>query len=68
MLKKALFVGGGLAILAVLFFGRDAVSYVSTSVAKLHESVKDSVPVEFEIERARKMIKDLVPEISKANQ
>ena len=63
MLKKAIFVGGGLALLAVLFFGRDAVSYVSTSVAKLHESVKDSVPIDFEIERARKMIKDLVPEI-----
>jgi chromosome segregation ATPase len=63
MLKKALFIGGGLALLAVLFFGRDAVSYISTSVAKLHESVKDSVPIEFEIERARKMIKDLVPEI-----
>jgi peptidoglycan hydrolase CwlO-like protein len=63
MLKKSLLIGGGLALLAALFFGRDAVSYISTSVAKVHQSVKDSVPIEFEIERARNMIKELTPEI-----
>jgi hypothetical protein len=63
MLKKALFVGGGAVLLAALFFGRDAVSYISTSVAHVHQSFKDSVPIEFELERARKMIKDLTPEI-----
>lgn len=63
MLKKSLFVAGGLALLAALFFGRDAVSYVSTSIAKAKQSFKDSVPIDFEIERARKMIEDLRPEI-----
>ena len=63
MLKKLLFVGGGLSLLAALFFGRDAVSYVGTTVSKAKQSFKDSVPIDFEIERARNMIQDLRPEI-----
>lgn len=52
-------------LLAGLFFGRDAFSYVRTSVGWVKDSVKDNVPVEFEIDRARKMVKDLVPDIRK---
>jgi chromosome segregation ATPase len=63
MLKKLFLIVGGLTLLAALFFGRDAVSYISTSVAKARQMVKDNVNVEFEIERARNMIKGLVPEI-----
>ncbi|MBX9790900.1 MAG: hypothetical protein K2Y37_18430 [Pirellulales bacterium] len=65
MLKKALIGGGVLALLTGFFFGRDACSYVRTSVGWVKDSVKDSVPVEFEIDRARKMVKDLVPDIRK---
>lgn len=63
MINKILLGGAGAALLMGLVFGRDAISYVSTSASQLHAQVKDSVPVEFEIERARKMIKDLTPEI-----
>lgn len=63
MLKKLMYVGGGAALLLGLFFGRDAFSYVSTGWGKVHRAVHDSVPVTFQIERARKMIKDLDPEI-----
>ena len=63
MIKKALFTVGGLALLTVLFFGRDAASYVSTSCGWVKDSVKSAVPVEFEIERARRMVKNLVPDI-----
>jgi len=59
MLKKVLFVGAAAALLLGLFFGRDAVSYVSTSWKSVRSSVRNSVPVEFEITRARDMIKDL---------
>lgn len=65
MLKKGLMVGTGLALLAGLFFGRDVVSYVKTSTRWVHDSVKESVPVQFELERARNMIADLEPEISR---
>ena len=44
--------------------GRDAFSYVKTSLGWVKSSVKDSVPVQFELERAHKMIQDLDPEIS----
>lgn len=65
MVKKGLFVGGAALLLLGLFFGRDACSYVRTSVGWVRQSVKDSVPIEFEIGRARHMIKDLRPEIEK---
>lgn len=64
MLKKGLLAGGALALLLGLFLGRDAFSYVKTSFGWVKSSVKDSVPVQFELERARKMIQDLAPEIS----
>lgn len=65
MIRKALFAVGGLGLLSVVCFGRDAISYVGTSAGWLKQSVKNSVPIEFEIERARKMVKDLVPDIRK---
>jgi hypothetical protein len=63
MIKKALIAAGGLAILSVLFFGRDALSYMSTSYGWMRDSVKAQVPIEFEIERARREVKNLVPDI-----
>jgi predicted nucleic acid-binding Zn-ribbon protein len=64
MVKKGLFAAGGLLLLLALFFGRDAFSYMSTTAGWVHRSVKDSVPVQFELERARKMITAIEPEIS----
>lgn len=63
MLKKVVVVGLAGFLLAGLLFGREAVSYVGTSMGWVHQSVKDAIPVEFELERARKMIRDLDPEI-----
>jgi len=63
MLKKAVIASAGVALLATVFFGRDAWSYLSTSAGWVKDSVKESVPIQFEIERARKMVKDLVPDI-----
>ena len=63
MLKKGVLAVGGLMLLGALFFGRDAVSYVATSAGWMKERVKDSVPIPFELERARKMIASLDPEI-----
>lgn len=68
MLKKALVVVGGAALLLGLFFGRDAFSYVSTGWGQMHQAVHDSVPIKFQIDRARKMIKDLDPEIRRNMQ
>lgn len=65
MIRKVV-VGTSVAFLAgTLLFGRDVVSYVRTSVGYVTDSVTDCVPMEFQIERARGMINDLVPEIRK---
>jgi hypothetical protein len=53
------------SLLAGFFFGRDAASYVCTSAGQVRDSVRSSVPVEFEIERARKLVENLVPDIRK---
>jgi hypothetical protein len=63
MIKKAILASVATFVVAALFFGRDAMSYVTTSAGWVQDSVKDNVPIEFEIERARKMVKDLVPDI-----
>ena len=63
MIKKAILVATGLGVTTLVLFGRDAASYVSTTYHKLTSSVQESVPVEFQIDRARQMVKDLEPEI-----
>ena len=68
MIKKLIYSGAAAAVLAGLFFGRDCASYVGTSYGWMKDSVRNSVPIEFEIDRARKMVKGLVPEIRRNMQ
>jgi chromosome segregation ATPase len=65
MIKKAIIGTGVVVVLAVLVFGTEAVSYMRTSAGKVSDAVHDSVPIGFQIDRARDMIDDLVPEIRK---
>ncbi len=65
MIKKTLFVGAAVLLLVSLFSVRGMVSYVTTAVDKVEDQFKSNVPVKFEIERARRMLKDLGPEIER---
>jgi hypothetical protein len=65
MVKKGLVIGGGVLLLLSLLFGRDVGSYVKTTTGWVKGSVHDSIPVTFEIERAKRMIKDLDPEVQR---
>jgi chromosome segregation ATPase len=65
MIKKMLIVGGGAALLGLVFVGRDAMSYLRTSAGYVSDAVKETVPIEFQVDRARGMIQDLVPEVKK---
>jgi chromosome segregation ATPase len=65
MLKKSLLSGAGLMMLAGFLFGTDTVSYFTTSAGWVRDSVKESVPLEFEIERARTLVKDLSSDVDK---
>jgi hypothetical protein len=66
MIKKALFTVVALGLTTVVLFGRDAASYVGTTYQRLTSSVKQSVPIEFQIDRARAMVRDLEPEIRRS--
>jgi len=66
MIKKTLFAVVVLGLTTVVLFGRDAASYVGTTYQRLTNSVKESVPVEFQIDRARAMVRDLEPEIRRS--
>jgi hypothetical protein len=65
MIHKILIVGGGAALLGLVFVGRDAMSYLRTSAGYVSDAVKETVPIEFQVDRARGMIQDLVPEVRK---
>ena len=63
MFKKTGLIVGAIALLLGLIFGRETLSYVGTFVHGTRQAVRDAVPVEFEIKRARDMVKQLAPEI-----
>ena len=63
MFKRIVCVGLVGAALSGLLFGREAFSHLKTSLGWVRQSVRESVPIEFEIRRARQMIQDLTPEI-----
>lgn len=66
MVKKLVI--GSLAVAAVgtFLFGRDAISYLTTGADSVRTAVRGEVPLEFEIERARNEVANLVPEIRKS--
>jgi hypothetical protein len=63
MIKRAILVGTGLGLTSLVLFGRDAASYVKTSYHRVTSTVQDQVPIDFQIDRAKQMVKDLDPEI-----
>jgi len=65
MVKKVLIGAAAACVLAGFLFGRDAWSYMHTSARWAKDAVKSSIPIEAEIERARDMVKDIVPDIQK---
>lgn len=53
----------GVGLLGGMIFGKDMVSYVKSSAKGVRTVVKDSVPIEFELRRARDMIEEIIPEM-----
>jgi hypothetical protein len=63
MVKKFGLVAAGVFLLLGLVFGRETLSYVGTSFGLVRQKVADAVPIDFEINRARDLVKSLGPEI-----
>ncbi|MCA9080489.1 MAG: hypothetical protein KDA58_08015, partial [Planctomycetaceae bacterium] len=66
MVKKVVVSGIALTVLGGLLFGRDLGSYVWTGVSSVRDQVRSGVPLEFEIERTRQEVAQLLPEIRKS--
>lgn len=66
MIKKAIITSLGVMLATGLLFGTSAVSYVKTAYNRVTTSVEESVPLEFQIDRARNLVQDLDPEIRNA--
>jgi hypothetical protein len=53
-------------LLGGIVLGRGAWSYLTTGYERAAQTVEDQVPMEFQIDRARKMVRDLEPEIRRS--
>jgi len=63
LLHKAI-VGAILTMVVGTFvFGREACSYLKTWGNSVRNAVKSEVPIEFEVQRARELVENLVPDI-----
>ena len=62
-LKRSVIVVAGVSIVGGMLFGKDVVSYVRSSAKSVQTVVKDSVPIEFELRRARDLLEEIIPEM-----
>lgn len=63
MLKKMIVTGGAIALLSSMTVGGPLLSYAKCGMQWIRGAATDSVPLEWELKRARQMIVDLKPEI-----
>src|SRR5687767_10511054 len=67
MVWKIVKIGSLVAVVGVvlggLAFGDDLVSYARSSAGAVRSAVKDAVPIEFELRRARDMVEQIIPEL-----
>ena len=62
-LKMGVLGVAGLGLVGGMIFGKDVVSYVRSSAKSVRTVVKDSVPIEFELRRARDLVDEIIPEM-----
>jgi chromosome segregation ATPase len=62
-LKTVLIVLVSLCLVGGFLFGKDLLSYVRSSAKTVQKVVKDSVPIEFELRRARDLLEEIIPEM-----
>lgn len=61
--KRGVLVVVGVSVAGGLLFGKDVASYVRSSAKSVRTVVKDSVPIEFELRRARDLLDEIIPEM-----
>lgn len=63
MVKLGVLVVVGATLIGGLFLGKDMVSYMRCAFGSAQSAVKDTVPIEFELKRARNMLEEIIPEM-----
>ena len=63
MFKKILIGGGIIALVGFVLFGANVIGHVGHGVSWVRGKVAESVPVEYELERARSLIDETAPQI-----
>ena len=61
--KRGVIVAAGTLLIGGLVFGKDLASYVRSSVKSTRMAIKDSVPTEFELQRAKDLLEEIIPEM-----
>lgn len=62
-LAKILVVVLILCLVGGFIFGRDLIGYLRSSAGSVRDAVKNSVPTEFELRRARDLLEEIIPEM-----
>jgi hypothetical protein len=63
LLKYGVITVAGAALVGGVVFGTDLGSYVTSGSRQIRSAVKDNVPIEFELARARDLVDNVVPEM-----
>lgn len=63
LMTKSVLIGLLVLLIGGLLFGSDVLSYVSSSIKSARTVVKGSVPIEFELRRARDLLEEIIPEM-----
>ena len=63
MMKYGVLATAGAVAAGGLVFGTDLGSYLTSGSRQIRSAVKDNVPIEFELARARDLVDDIVPEM-----
>src|SRR5262245_6302463 len=61
--KFVVLTAAGTLIIGGAIFGRELFSYINSSCNQVRNAVTDAVPVEFQLQRARDLVNDIVPEM-----
>lgn len=63
VVKYAVVGVAGVALVGGLLFGSELLSYATSSARSVRTAMKDNVPIEFELQRARDMVEQIIPEM-----
>ncbi len=62
-LKRGLIVAMVLLLVGSLVFGTEVISYIRSSVKSARTAIRGSIPTEFELQRAKDVLEDIIPEM-----